>query len=479
MPRTRIGARLWELIRGRNPGRSETPGGAEEEPDSSAAASPDGSELAAPEAANMGTTSARESSGPGSAAPPEAITTSVFLTREWISRATGSRILDRALGLENSRLNVFGWIQNSFTGNPSLSTDGTNFGVTPNHLANQWMGNQYYLVVERPVDKSDSVNFGFRTDLLLGNDWQFNHMHGLFDSAFVLNSFAGFDPAQFYASIHLPILTRLGLDIRGGRWYALGGSEGVPALSRPLLSVPYMFNYGQPFTHFGVLSVLHLSENLHWYNGAINGWDRWVDENYHWGYVGSLRWAANDYRTQFAMTGIWGPNQFPRFLPANTQIFPDGYVNIPSLAGAVNPGYARNDRTLLTWVLSHRWTDKLTQNIETDQGWEHAIPGLASGGRNGAPANDEWYSFGNWFLYSFRDNLMGVWRSEWFRDVAGSRTGFPGNFYEMTLGMIVKPRPWLLIRPEIRFDWSQFSHPFDNGTQSHQLTLAVDMILRF
>ncbi len=356
---------------------------------------------------------------------------------------------------------------------------GRNFGVNPNDLANEWMGNQYYLVLNQQLRQDGTVNFGFRIDALFGNDWQFNHMQGLFDRAFQLNSFLGFDPAQFYLSVHLPILTPRGLDIIGGRWYTLAGFEGVPAISRPLLSVDYMFNYGQPFTHFGMLTKLHLTEHLNLYNGTINGWDRWIDENYRWGYIGSLAYTSEGARNHFALTGIWGPNQFPRFLPANQPLYPTGYINIPSLAGLPNPGYARDDRTLLTWVFSHEWSKKLVQTIETDQGWERSIPGLASHGRNYAPMSDAWYSFGNWFLYKFDDQFTGVWRSEWFRDVHGARTGYPGNFYEMTLGLNVTPRPWLLIRPEVRFDWSQFSHPYDNGTSYHQLTIGADMIFRF
>ena len=82
-----------------------------------------------------------------------------------------------------------------------------NFGVNPNDLANRWMGNQYYLVVEDKVEQTDTVNLGWRVDSLFGNDWQFNHMHGLFDTSFRPNHFAGYDPAQLYGELHLPVLT--------------------------------------------------------------------------------------------------------------------------------------------------------------------------------------------------------------------------------------------------------------------------------
>ncbi|HEU5117101.1 MAG TPA: hypothetical protein VFT74_10590, partial [Isosphaeraceae bacterium] len=64
----------------------------------------------------------------------------------------GPRTLSRALGLQpTSPIQIYGWIQNSFTGNPSQPANGSNFGVNPNDLANRWMGNQYYLVLEDKV----------------------------------------------------------------------------------------------------------------------------------------------------------------------------------------------------------------------------------------------------------------------------------------------------------------------------------------
>ncbi len=39
-----------------------------------------------------------------------------------------------------------------------------------------WQGNQYYLILENPLEQGDKVNFGFRIDNLFGNDWQFNHI---------------------------------------------------------------------------------------------------------------------------------------------------------------------------------------------------------------------------------------------------------------------------------------------------------------
>ena len=390
-----------------------------------------------------------------------------------------STLLMRALMMRDSPVKIYGWIQNSYTGNANGRGNGLNFGVEPNALANQWMGNQYYLVVENPLEQTDWVNFGFRIDNMFGNDWQFNYMQGLFNRAFPPGHFAGFDLSQLYGEVHLPILTPGGLDVKGGLWYTLAGYEQVPAIARPLLSVPYMFNYGQPFRHVGVVTTLHLTPRLNLFNGTINGWDRWVNENYIWGYIGGFAWTSRDAKTNVAFTCVWGPDQFPHFLAANQPIYPTGYINIPGLARRPDPGYASNERTLFTTVITHKWNEKLTQVVEADQAWELNVPGLASGGRNGASRTAEWFGLCNWFLYQFTPKVTGVWRSEVFWDPTGDRTGSADTYYEMTLGAIYKPKDYIWIRPEARYDWAQFGKPYSNDTRSSQFTLGFDVIFLF
>lgn len=386
---------------------------------------------------------------------------------------------------EATPVKVYGWFQNSYTGNANgTPKNGQNFGVNPNDRANQWQMNQLYMVVENPIEQGDHINFGFRFDGVFGQDWVFDYNQGLFNDAFPLYSNTGFGMPQLYGEVHLPILTKGGIDVKGGKFYAIAGYEQVPAISRPLLSVPYMFNYGQPFTHFGVLTTLRLTDRINLYNGSVNGWDRWINERYIWGYLGGFSWTSKSAKTTFSSTVAWGPNQFPNFLPGNQQLYLDGYVNIPSLAGLPNAGYARNTRTLFTHVGAHKWSDKLSQVMETDQGWELSVPGLASGGRNGAARTGTWFGFGNWFLYEFDPKLTGVWRSEIFWDPQGLRLQnmvngrFVGDrYHEMTLGLIYKPNPNVWIRPEARYDWSQYHRAYNDDTRKSQLTLAFDIVL--
>ena len=117
--------------------------------------------------------------------------------------------------------------------------------------------------------------------------------------------------------------------------------------------------------------------------------------------------------------------------------------------------------------------------MESDQAWETNVP-FALGNTGGFNRhNAQWYSFGNWFLYSFNDKFTGVWRSEIFRDNNGVRTGTAGDYMEFTLGGIYKPKPYLWIRPEARYDFTNGAKVYNDNTRSSQLTLGFDIILLF
>jgi len=391
--------------------------------------------------------------------------------------ATQTNNLARFLGIQDSPVKVYGWLENSFTGNANgRPRNGNNFSVFPNRLADQWQGNQYYLIFEKILAQDDSVNFGFRFDTLFGNDWEFTKSYGLFDRAFKPNSFAGVDLPQIYAEVHLPILTKNGFDIRGGRFFSPAGFENVQAVKRPLLSVPYLFNY-TPFTLFGFLTTLHVTERFNIYNGAVNGWDRWIDQNYRYSYLGGFNYNSRDSKTSATTIVLTGPDQLPRFAAAGLPFLPTGVVTTPALQRKVNPYYAGNWRTYLSSVVTHNWSGKLTEAAEVFFVHETNVDGL---GRNGS-LNPEsaWYGAAHWYLYNFTPKVQGVWRSEIFRDNNGAVTGSADNYYEITLGLPYKPKPWLWIRPEARYDWAQYHHPFSDGTRSSQLTLAFDIIIQF
>lgn len=415
-----------------------------------------------PRAATSGTSPAVEAGLP-TGAPPEAET----------------NFLSRLLGIEDSPVQLYGWLQNSYTATPGFNPrNRSTVTVFPNRLANEWQGNQYYLILEKVVKEEDEFDYGFRLDSLFGNDWMFTHSFGLFNGVFTPRSFAGFDFPQFYADVHLPVLSDGGVQIRGGRFYSPAGFETVQADKRPLLSVPYVLNY-TPFTFFGALATFHLGERATLSTGAVNGADRWIDSNYHYSFLGNFIWISKSKKATLSSTLLVGPNQLP-FFPSTdlneVPAIPFGVFTSPELQGRRNPFYNRSTTVYFSNVLVYQWNKRLTQADEIAFMTEGNVLGLGPGG---SAIGANFYGFCHHFLYQFNEKLTGVFRAEIFRDNNGLATGFADTFQELTLGAVYKPHPWLWIRPEIRYDWAQFVHPYDDGTRKGQLTMAFDVIVKF
>jgi hypothetical protein len=231
-----------------------------------------------------------------------------------------------------------------------------------------------------------------------------------------------------------------------------------------------------PFTFFGAVGTLHLTERINLILGSINGFDRWIDESYRWGALGFFTWKSRDDKTNVVLIGASGPDQLPRFPAANTPIV-QAATTPPSaaLAGLPNPYYS-SYREFLSLVITHNWTDKFTSVAETDHIYDPKIIGFSL---NGKPSSIDYHGLIHWFLYTLNDKWSGGWRSEIFWDPYGAATGSRGVYYEESLEATYKPRDWLWIRPELRYDWSQFTHPFSDNTRSSQFTFSIATILLF
>ena len=342
------------------------------------------------------------------------------------------------------------------------------------------MGNQYYLIIENPLEQNDTVNFGFRVDNLFGNDWQFNHMQGLFNGAFPPDHFAGYDLAQLYGEVHLPILTTGGLDVKGGalvhdRRLRAGAGDRPPAALGPL--------------HVQLRPTVHPRRRRHHAAPDARGstcttarstaGTAGSNEHYKWGYIGGFSLDVPRTRRPTSPSPTsGGPTSSPASCPATSRSIRPATSTSPAWPAAPTRATPHNDRTLFTTVLTHKWTDKLTQVIETDQAWEQNVPGLASERpRTAPPAPPTGTASATGSSTSSTPKLTGVWRSEVFWDPTGVRTGYADTYYEMTLGLIYKPKHYIWIRPEARYDWAQFGKPYSDDTRSSQFTLGFDVDL--
>ena len=296
------------------------------------------------------------------------------------------------------------------------------------------MGNQYYLIFEKPLEQNDKINFGFRFDNLFGNDWPVQpRPRALRHGPSRPTTSRGYDPAQFYGEVHLPWSSpRAGIDIKGGRFYTLAGYEVVPATGTAAALGPLHVQL-RPAVH-PLRDADHPAphrQNINLYNGADQRLGPLVRHAAtSWGYIGGFSWTSKSDKTILAIDLRLRARTSSRAScpPARTRSTrPASIPPPPQFAGQTQPGYHSNDRGLFTTVLTHKWSDKLTQVMETDQAWETNVPFAWATPTGSTATTPSGTASATGSSTQFNDKLTGVWRSEIFRDNNGVRTGFAGQ----------------------------------------------------
>ena len=104
----------------------------------------------------------------------------------------------------------------------------------------------------------------------------------------------------------------------------------------------------------------------------------------------------------------------------------------------------------------------------------------------------KWYGVAHYFIYDINDKIDAGLRVEWFYDESNSRImGVPiqelyegGQYANITLGANIQASKGFLIRPELRWDWSNtivngVERPFVDFSKDSQITLSFDIIHEF
>ena len=319
--------------------------------------------------------------------------------------------------------------------------------------------NQLTLFLDRPVDTSKSFDAGGTFTFLYGTDARLTHSLGLLDKQ---NHEAQPDILQGYGELWFKTGEGgQGLDVIFGKWFTPVGCEVTVPSSNFLYSHGYLFSFAQPVAHTGLKLTYYFDPVNYAYFGVVRGWDVFDDNNDGATFMGGFQLSSKQLmganpRSQLAVNVIAGPEQTGEGWPGN--------------------------RVLLDVVWIWRWTEKLTQHINADYGFQDDVPGALGDGDVPWVRDSAWYGLGYWLNYAFNDCLSATGRAEWFTDNHGVRTGYRGTFFEATTGLSITPFPNdrvlrnLIIRPEIRADWSANDAPFAGNCQ---MTAAFDVIYKF
>jgi hypothetical protein len=347
--------------------------------------------------------------------------------------------------LDDNRLRLYGWTDMSFTGSTDRH-DQLPMGF--NYRANDFLLQQNWLRFDRPVVTSGTTEptFGFRSDTILpGSDYRFTLARGIFNGQLTADNGRpatyGIDPIQFYGEAYFPTVAR-GLDVKVGRIFCQYGVEANDAVSNALASHAYTFIY-DPFTHTGVMATTKLTDAWSVQAGVMLGSDIFIDPADVLTGMGSVKWAPPDGRDSVLFSVIVGPGRF-------------------------NAGRNFNNPEVFDLVYTHQFSTRLSYNFESLYGFQTRVPDIGF-------AN--WLGVLNYLTYTFTPRTSGTVRLEFFDDAQGQRTGFEGLYTALTAGVTFKPRPAVIFRPELRYDYNGESRPFEN--KHGVFTATADVILRW
>lgn len=363
-----------------------------------------------------------------------------------------------------------GWLNMGVTYNARNPRGGFNGPVTFGDRDSELQFNQLYFYLQRAVATDGGWDIGGRFDFMYGTDAVFTQAYGSprghWDLNLIKNGERFLDIAlpQAYVEIFAPFGN--GITAKIGHFYTIIGNEVVTAPDNFFYSHAYTMQYGEPFTHTGVLLSYPVDPNWTVTAGGVTGsdfggWDGAWDKGLGaWSGIGGVTWTSDDKGSSVAVTGTTG------------EISEQDH----------------NNWSIYSIVIKHDIIEGLHYTFQHDHGFANKIVG-------GQDAT--WYGLNNYLTYDIQDGLSVGVRGEWFRDDDGFRVASPGrtltffpganSYYAVTAGLNWKPLKWVTVRPNVRYDWNDGPAAFGNGhgdtgfaaTKKDQFLFSTDLVVTF
>ncbi len=373
--------------------------------------------------------------------------------------------------LDDNRLSFSGWTEASYTASTSRVS---NLPVAFNDRANTFLLQQQWFRLDRPIVTSGTSvpTFGYHLDVLVGSDYRWMLIRGLFNSQLVNSTGAqnlyGVDPVQFFANAYFPNLFR-GTEIRVGRTYNPWGYESLEAVSTPLLSRSYAF-FNTPFTVMAFGAYTTFSPEWSATLLLANGNDTFLVPEEEARMFGKLTYAAANQRDNVQLGWSLGRGKFNADAPFN-----------PATVALAQEPAGHNNFNALDVVYTHIFNPVFTYVNESMYAWQSNVPANVPGGivrtDSNSPGTAHWASSVQYLRFTLTPRLGSILRLETFDDFNGQRTGFPGLYTAVTGGLQFRLRKGIILRPELRYDYNGRSRPFEG--RHDQFLAASDLIVRW
>jgi hypothetical protein len=376
------------------------------------------------------------------------------------------------------------------TGNPAGPKN--NFGQLFTDKPNTVLLNQLLLTANKPLDpKATDFDWGFKLQGMYGSDARYTQFLGELNRVNP-NDRNQLDVVEANVLFHLPVLFEGGVDVKAGQYSTPIGYETIDPSTNLFYSHSYIFNFGIPLKHTGILTTSHVNSMLDVYLGVDTGVNTTFgplgDNNGAIAFLGGVNLTLMDGNlTVLALSHI-GPENATRAL---------------SPAGFNANGYFRYLNDI---VITYKATTDLT--FVTELNWiRDDFDGIFTAGK---PTTANAFGVAQYVSYALSDTLTLNGRAELYRDDnnffvgsfqangsfvqaeqgftagIGTSPGKTTTYGALTAGVTYKPPglppviSGLLIRPEIRWDTDLGGTKAFNGHQDNgQVTIASDVVLTF
>jgi len=355
---------------------------------------------------------------------------------------------------EEFGLELGGWTEVGFSAVGTSPADRFNGPVTFNDRHAEAQMNQLWFYLEREPNKwACGPDLGGRIDVTYGTDAQFIQAGDGLESNWDQDErFYQMALPQFYLDT-----TLAGWTVRMGKFFTILGYESPAAPDNFFYSHAYTMQYGEPFTHMGMLVSRNLGRWL--FNMGFHRGDDQFDDTDGLNALNVLGGIG------YTPHGDWAKFEYAFSSSEN------------------GPGVPSYNHSLVNTI---HVTKNLDYVLQGDYGeiWNENLRSTV-----------KWWGLNQYFTYTINPCWAAAVRVEWFRDRDGTRvsglragnqtpTGLAGDFYEVTLGLNWKPRKNLRIRPEVRWDFFDPSpvttnSAFDAGNLNRQFTFGCDLVYRF
>ena len=362
--------------------------------------------------------------------------------------------------LQSHNIALGGWLEQgiTFSNHPDAFFNGP---IGTNDWNGEYQMNQFWLFLDRPADTGGCGGaWGGHVDMIYGTDWRFGINHGLEDR---INDFNRQSYGLVVPQAYLELAYN-DLSVKLGHYAGILSYEQVPAVANTFYSHSYAMAFCEPLLVTGALAAYKLDEQWLIQGGFNRGWMMFEDNNNALDFMGGIKWTSKNKKTSVAFAVDSGPQD------------PDGV----------------QDRFVSSLIFQQQVTEKFKYVLQNDLGRQKDAVSVGQ--------SAEWCDICQYLLYQINPKWSANMRAEWLQDQDGVRvggpppqagirawpsSGFAGNFYELTVGLNWRPKPNIVFRPELRYDWyagptnASGELPFNNGAGSDQFLAAGDLIITF